>query len=159
MAEYFTDVLYLFLLLGMFTIYKRLLLAQYQISYLHYGVTLIEALVLGKILVIGRILRLDRPLGSRPLIFPTIYKALIFALLVGVFAVVEALIRAWVHRQSASDALGEFRGRGSYDLIGKCLVSFFALIPFFGLKEVGLVLGKGKMLELFFRSRTPKSEE
>lgn len=143
MAEYFADVLYLFLLLGMFTLYKRLLLAQYQISYLHYGITLIEALILAKILVIGRLLRLDRPLASRPLIFPTIWKALIFALLVGGFTVIEAVIRGWVHGHSAIDALGEFAGRGSYDLIGKMPGQLFRTHPVLRPQGGGLGSGKG----------------
>lgn len=106
-------------------------------------------------MAIGRLLRLNRPLESRPLIVPTIYKAFIFSLLVGAFTIIEAVIGAWVHGRSATSAFGEFRGRGSCDLIGKCLVSFFALIPFFGLKEVAVALGKGKLLDLFLRSRTP----
>lgn len=153
MVEYFLDVFYLYLLLGMFTLHKRLLLAEYQISSMHYGITLVESLILAKILVIGRLLRLDRPLHNRPLIFPTVYKALIFALLVGAFSVIEAVIRAEIHGQSARDALREFAGRSGYELFGKCLVSFFALIPFFGLKEVGRILGKGKLVDLFFRGR------
>ena len=45
---------YLAVFLGAFSTYRRLLLAQYQISYFHYGYTVIEALVLAKVIVRSR---------------------------------------------------------------------------------------------------------
>jgi hypothetical protein len=52
-------------------------------GYTHDGVARIEALILSKVIMIGNVLRLGRGLEDKPLIFPTIYKALVFT----VFAV------------------------------------------------------------------------
>jgi len=46
-------------------------LAEYQIAYLHYGVSVVEALVLAKVILIGEALRLGRGLEDKPLIVPT----------------------------------------------------------------------------------------
>jgi len=45
---YGINVIYLTLVFGAFTMYRRLLLAAHDISYANYGVALIEALILGK---------------------------------------------------------------------------------------------------------------
>src|SRR5437588_11623279 len=87
--SYLLNVVYLFLFLGMFTMYRRLILAQYQISYMNYGASLFEALVLGKIIMIGDALRLSRGMEHRPLILPTLHKPIIFSILVGLFSIIE----------------------------------------------------------------------
>jgi hypothetical protein len=151
MTAYFMDALYLFFFLGTFTIYRRLLLAEYQIGYLHYGVTLIEALVLAKILFLGRMMRLDRGFERKPLIFPTTWKSIVFSLLVCGFAILEAVLKGLIHGRGAMESLGEFRGAGGYDLLARCVVTFFALLPFFALKEIGQIMGRGELANIFFR--------
>lgn len=44
-------------------------------------------------------------------------------------------------------------GRGKYELLTDSLVTFFAFIPFFAVKELERVLGEGKLGELFFWRR------
>lgn len=148
-TAYLIDAVYLFFLLGTFAVYRRLLLAEYEISYLHYGITLIEALVLAKILFLGRLMHVDRGFENKPLIVPTIWKSFVFSLLVGGFAVIEATIRGLIDGQEATNSLREFNGAGKFALVGKCVVTFFALVPFFGLKEIGRVLGRGKLKGMF----------
>ncbi len=48
--EYWINFIYLAFFFGMFTWYRRFILAEYQISYAHYGVSLIEAAVLAKVI-------------------------------------------------------------------------------------------------------------
>jgi hypothetical protein len=53
------------------TWYRRLTLAEYRISYAHYGISLIAALVLAKIVMIGNIFGPGRKREDRPSAFPT----------------------------------------------------------------------------------------
>ena len=53
MGEYLINVCYLTLVFAAFTQYRRLLLAAHDITYTHYGVAVIEALILGKVIMIG----------------------------------------------------------------------------------------------------------
>ena len=48
----------------------------------------------------------------------------------------------------------DFFGKGPHELLANSLVVFVAFIPFFGVKELGRVLGKEKIQELFFQQRT-----
>src|SRR5208283_4026979 len=89
MFDYFINFVYLAFFFVMFTSYRRLILAEYQISYLHYGISIIQAMILAKVVMVGDILRLGRRLENKPLIFPTLYKAIVFCIWVGVFGVLE----------------------------------------------------------------------
>ena len=52
--------------------------------------------------------------------------------------------------------IADFFGKG-HELLANSLVVFVAFIPFFGVKELGRVLGEEKIRALFFRRRDPDS--
>lgn len=92
---------FLFFFFGAFATYRRLILSEYQIDYFQYGYALIQALVLGKVVLIGEIFQLGERFHGKPLIFPTLYKTFSFSILVLVFR------RAGTLRQG-------FYSRGTY---------------------------------------------
>ena len=89
MVEYWINVCYLALVFAAFTQYRRFVLAAHDITYTNYGVAVIEALILAKVIMIGAVLRLGRGLEEKPLIYPTLYKTVVFTLFVAVFTVIE----------------------------------------------------------------------
>jgi hypothetical protein len=153
MAEYWINVFYLALVFAAFTVYRRYLLAAYDITYTNYGVALIEALILAKVIMIGAVLRLGRGLEQKPLIYPTVYKTAVFTLFVGIFAVLENVIKGFWKGTGLPGDLVELLGKGPNEFFANALVVFVAFIPFFGVKELGRVLGEDKMRDLFFRRR------
>ncbi|MFI3219993.1 MAG: hypothetical protein QX189_12895, partial [Methylococcales bacterium] len=60
MTEYLINVCYLAAVFAAFTEYQRLFLAAHDIDYTNYGVAVIEALILGKVIMIGSMFRLGR---------------------------------------------------------------------------------------------------
>ena len=82
LTEYGLNVIYLTFVFAAFTMHRRLVLAAHDITYTNYWVALIEALILGKVIMIGSVFRLGRGLESKPLIYPTLYKTLVFTALV-----------------------------------------------------------------------------
>jgi hypothetical protein len=151
-AEYWINVVYLTLMFAAFTQYRRFILAAYDITYTNYWVAVIKALILAKVIMIGDVLRLGLGLEQKPLIYPTLYKTVVFTLFVGVFTVVEHAIKGLWKGQGLAGGLADFLG---HELVANCLVVFVAFIPFFGVKELGRVLGQEKIKALFFR----RSEE
>ena len=129
-------------------------MAEYRISYLNYGVAIIEALVLAKVILMGNALGLSRGLEDKPLIFPTLYKAVVFSLFVGIFGVLEHMIGGLLHGKGLAGGFQELMSEGRYELLARCMVTFFAFIPFFAFQELGQVLGEGKLGALFFRKKT-----
>jgi hypothetical protein len=153
LIEYWVNVVYLTLVFASFTVHQRLVLAAHDISYTNYGFAVIEALILGKVIMIGGILRLGRRFEDKPLIYPTIYKAVVFTIFVAVFKVAEYAIKGLVTGEGVAGGLAEFAEKGVDILVANSLVVFIALIPFFAMKELGRLFGQAKIWTLFFRSR------
>ena len=151
MIAYWINVSYLTILFGVFTSYRRLILANYDISYSNWGISFIKALVLAKVIMVGELFHFSRSLENKPLILPTLFRSVMFTFLVALFALVESAIRGFLHGKGLAGALDHLLSEGTHEFFAKCLVVFVAFIPFFAFKELGRVLGKGKIWGLFFR--------
>jgi hypothetical protein len=153
LVEYWINVIYLTLVFASFTVYRRLILAAHDITYTNYGFAVIEALVLAKVIMIGAVLRLGRGLEQKPLIYPTLYKTAVFTLFVGVFTVIENVVKVLWKGTGFTGGSVDFLGKGHSEFIANALIVFVAFIPFFGIKELGRVLGQDKIRALFLRKR------
>jgi prepilin signal peptidase PulO-like enzyme (type II secretory pathway) len=151
-VEYWISVIYLTLVFAAFTQYRRFLLAHYDIVYANYWVAVIEALILAKVIMIGAVVRLGRGLEHKPLIYPTLYKAVVFSLFVIAFTVVEHAVKGLWSGKGLTEGVVELYRERFHELLAGTVVIFVALIPFFGVKELGRVLGEEKIRALFFRS-------
>jgi hypothetical protein len=151
LVNYWITFVYLAVFLGAFAWYRRFVLAEYQITYLHFGTAIIEALILAKVILIGDALGLGRGDENKPLIYPTLRKAVVFSCFVGVFAIVEHMVDGLIHGKGFAGGLAELWSEGKYEIFSRCLITFFAFIPFFAFRELGMLLGEGKLRALFFR--------
>jgi hypothetical protein len=154
MAQYWVIVIYLALVFAAFTQYRRFVLAAHGITYTNYGVALIEALVLAKVIMIGDVISLGRILEHKPLIYSTLLKTSVFSLFVGVFNIIEHMIKSLWKGEGLTGGYFELLGKGNHELLAGCLVILVAFIPFFAFRELARVLGEGKIWTLFFQSRT-----
>lgn len=152
---YWVITLYLWLFLGCFTVYRRLVLAETGVPYLHYGIALVEAMVIAKVVLIGRVFGFTRRFDDQPLIVPAIYKSIVFALLVMLFGVVERLVVGWVHEQGVFAGLRELGELGPYEIGARALMLTVALAPFFAFAEIGRALGKDRLQVLFLSRQAP----
>jgi hypothetical protein len=153
MVEYWIIVLYLILIFAVFMQYQRFVLAAQDITYTNYGVAVIEALILAKVIMIGEVLHLGRHLEQKPLIYSTLLKTIAFSLFVVAFILIEQVIKGLWKGKGLTAGLVEFVGKGPYELLAGFLVIFVAFVPFFAFRELGRVLGEGKIWALFFRRR------
>jgi hypothetical protein len=147
---YWIITLYLWLFLGLFTVYRRLVVAETGTVYLHYGIALIEAMVIAKVVLIGRMFGFSRRFEDRALIVPVIYKSALFGLLVMLFGVVEHLVTGWIHKQGLLGGLSEIAAVGVYELAARALMLIVAFVPFFAFAELGRLLGMKKLAAMFF---------
>ncbi len=153
LRTFWGNVLYITVFFSIFNDYRRLILAHYNINYEFYGISFIKALVLGKIILIAEHLHLGEGLEKRPLIYPTLYKTALFTLSVAILSIIEAIIRALLKNKGIIDVPDVFIKCFTYEWIAEMLTVFILFIPFFGIKELAKVLGKGKIKELFFHKR------
>jgi len=151
----FQDYVVIFLYLAFFfcalSTYTMLLLKEYSASnYLSYAFALINALVIGKVILIGEMVRFGKELEHRPIYQSAFYKAFMFCLLVLAFHFVEEVIKRIIHGGAFGDVLREIRIN---DLIGRSIVVFCTFIPLFAFRELRRALGEDKFQALVFRSR------
>lgn len=150
--EFLIIFIYLALCLTMLLLFKQAILADYQISYLRHGYAIVEALMLSKIIVLGHAWRLGERYRERPLIYPTLYKALIFTLLVIIFSIIEHLLDGFLHKEKPAATIHKMLAGDWREMLASALMMFFIFIPFFAFQEVGRVIGEDKLLNLFFHN-------
>ena len=150
LVDYWLAVLYMAIFFSIFSNYQRLILAHYGIIYTEYGISVIKALVLAKVVLVAETLRVGRGFEDKPLVVPTLYKTFLFTLCVGVFNIAEGLARALIKGLGLMGAVDEVMSGFNYVWLARAMVVFFSFIPFFMVRELGRVLGEGTIAKLFF---------
>ena len=158
LIEYAVNVVYLAIVFAAFTIYRRLILASYDITYTNYWVAVIEALILGKVIMIGGIFRLGRSLEDQPLIYSSLYKTAVFCVFCAVFTVAEHTVVGLWKGGGPAAGLHEMSEMGGHELMANTLMLFVSLFPFFAFKELGRVFGRDRLKEIFFLRRHDLTE-
>lgn len=146
----FCIFVYLAVFLGAFTTYRRLLLAEYRIPFVQYGYSVLEALVLAKVIVLGRLLRLGERFHDRPLIIPTLYRSLWFGALILAFSVIEHVLVGWLHGEAIGVVVRKALDVGVWEILSRSFVKLLAVLPLIAVGEVDRVLGEGTLFEMFF---------
>ena len=152
-VEYGINVLYLAIYFAVFISYKRLVLAEHDIIYTDWGVGIINALILGKVVSLGGILRLGRWLDNKPLIWSTLNRSVIFTILLAIFNAIELTAKGYFSTHTSQGILDSLSHIGTAEYFGGSLIVFTSFIPFFAIKELSRVLGHKMIFDLFTKGR------
>jgi hypothetical protein len=148
LKEYAFISLYLAFVLCAISTYTMLVLRRYEVSYWTYGTAIINALIVAKIILIGRMAHLGRQFEARPLYQSVLYKSLAFGLLLFVFHVVEEVIKRLVHHHSVA---GVIRDIDTDQMMARTIIVICAFVPLFAWTELRRVMGEDKLHALFFK--------
>jgi hypothetical protein len=144
---------YLWILLGLFSIYKSIVLDEPHLIY-HQGFAIINAGVLAKVMLTAEIFNVADNLKHKPLIYPIMFRSAIFSMiLVSFYIFEETLIGIW-HGKTAPESIPRIGGGSLEGILLVGVIMFVALIPFFALKELGRAIGEDSLFELFFVRRS-----
>ncbi len=141
---------YFTLFLGSFTVYQRILLSQSGIAYRHYGIALLEAAVLAKLLLIGDAMRLGERFRRGPLALNVILLSLGSAGFILLAGVVEHLIKGLLQGRMPLEVLRGLPEQGPAELVARMLVLIIGLIPLFSFLEIGKAIGFARLGVLLF---------
>jgi hypothetical protein len=144
---------YLALFFLVFRLYTDLILEQYGVNYFEYGLTIVKALALAKIILTAEALHLGERFRAHPLIVPTIYNTIVFALFALVFEILEHILMGKIHGKTITEVLTGIANEGWPRLAGTTLVVLIAFLPFFAFRETERELGEARLRDLFFKSR------
>jgi hypothetical protein len=149
------EMTWLFLYLAFFfcalNAYDMFLLKQYEIEYWNYGFALINALVITKVIMIGEYAKVGKRHENKGVFVSSIWKALVFGLLVFAFHIVEEIVKRLIHGVGFAKAPSHLR---LDQLASRSIVIFCAFIPLFAFRELRRVMGDDEFRKLMFRSGT-----
>jgi hypothetical protein len=144
---------YLWILLGLFAMYKSIILNGQNIIY-HQGFAFINAWLLAKVLLVAEMLHVADNLKHKPLIYPIAFKSAIFSIILMLFYFLEEIIVGILHGKAFTESIPDVGGGSLEGILVVGIIMFVVLMPFFALREVGRDIGDDKLYELFFIRRT-----
>ena len=151
--EFLLIAFYLWVIFSLFILYKSVILAEYHIDFAYHGFALINALALGKVILIANDLHLGGRAKNAPLIYPTLLKSALFCLVLACFKIAEDAAIGMYRGKSFHESLSDLGGGTLRGIVALTVLMFFMLIPFFAVGELKEVMGEGTLKRLFFRSR------
>jgi hypothetical protein len=141
---------YLWVLLAVLQLHRGMILMSYGISYSYLEgmmFALVNALVLGKFMLIAEALHAAGRWRIKTLLYSTLFRsAVLAAILVACHLLEEGIVAVWRGRS--------FWGGPKMNLIGFLslgLIAFVVLIPFSAFRELQSVIGKAELKSLFLR--------
>ena len=146
--------LYLWVFLTVLSLHKAFIFNENILTY-QQGFALINAIALAKIVVIAQDLHTgERLTRSLPLIYTILFKAAVFAVIVIAFHVIEETLIGMWHGKTVAEAIPTLGDGSLQALLMLSIITFVALIPFFGFLEIQQALGAEQLRSILLRRRT-----
>ncbi len=134
--------IYLWVLFALFALYKRALLKENGINYWDQGYALMNALIFGKVLLIGDFLKLGENLRKYALIWVVLGRSLLFAGLIMALHAAEEMIHAWIKGLPIAGSILAIGGGTLLGVYAYAAILFVMLIPLAAFRELSFVLGR-----------------
>ena len=141
---------YLWVMFGVFALHESVVSAKDHINYHFYGFAVINALILGKVMLVAQDLRFADWIKDRPLVYPILCKAAAFSILFIVFDVVEEVLVGVFRGKTIGESIPTMGGGTLSGVFFVAIILAVALIPFFAFREVGRVIGERALHALMF---------
>jgi len=116
---------------GVFALHESVVSDKNQINFHFYGLAVVNAIVIGKVMLVAEDLHFADWLKDRPLIYPILCKAVAFSILFLVFYVVEEVIVGMVKGETIRESIPTIGGGSPRDVLFVGIILSIALIPFF----------------------------
>lgn len=149
MQEYGMIFLYLYISFATVIFYRDSVPQAEGIAFGAYGFAFFKALVLSKFMMLGHAARLGERMRGQ-LFLSVLYRASLFMLLLIAFTIVEEAVVALLHGQGVVAAIEAIAGTSTRQKCATVLLLWVILLPYFILRVIGEVLGKGEMKRMFF---------
>jgi hypothetical protein len=163
LRKFLVIVAYLWLVFFVLFVHEWLVLAGHNIGFRFYGLATLNALILGKIMLIAENMRFTKRFDNRPLIVPIAYKSIVFAVLLLAAYIVEEIGVGMFHGKTAAESFPVIGGGGPAALLCVTAIMSAALAPFFAFREIARVVGEAEFRVLMLGAakqarRKPRDE-
>ena len=161
--QFFLIAFYLFVVFGVLALHEEVVAAKNGITYHFYGFALINAIILGKVMLVAEELdlgnRFFRNLFFRngPLAYTIVFRSVAFTLLFFAFDIVEEVLVGVFKGRTVAESFPKIGGGSLRGILSMIVVITVLLLPFFAYREIARVIGKRKLHALLFARANPQS--
>ena len=148
---------YLWILFGVFVLNQGVVLREHGINFAMQGFAFFNALVFAKVMMLFEVFDPGRWLRKRPLIYPILYESLLLTVLFLIAHVLEKTIEGLIRGKTLTESMPVLTGAGLPGFVSIAVILFVALIPFFGLRNLSLAMGEGRLYAMMFEK--PSAQE
>jgi hypothetical protein len=141
--------LYLWVVFALLSIHESIIRALHGLDYEAHTFAVINAFVFAKVLLVGEHFRLGTRFKHKPLIYPVLYKCLVFSVLLTGFHIVEKIVAGVIGGETLRQGLAGVDGRTLVSIVSMSTLAFVMLIPFFAFRELGQLIGQKELRSLF----------
>lgn len=152
LIEFAVIAAYLFVCFTAILYFKATILKDQGIPFAPFGFAAVKALIFAKFASVGHALHFGERFKNLPLIWPTLYRALIFLFLLLILNALEEVIVGLIHGRRVADSLTGIGGGSLDQLFATSIVGFLILVPFFAFRVLGEAVGQRNLIRVFFRS-------
>ena len=149
--RFFIMFVYLAVLFGMINLHEAIVLAQHNVPFTHLGAGLLNAFIFAKVMLVAEDFHLAGGLKDHPLVYPVVFKSILFAVIFMCFHVVERVLIGLWHGQGIVESVPGFGAGGLIGMASVGGIMSVSLIPFFAFREIRRVIGAGQLQSLIFR--------
>jgi hypothetical protein len=150
---------YLWILFGVFVLNQGVALREHGINFTMQGFAFFNALVFAKVMMLFEVFDPGRWLRKRPLIYPILYESLLLTVLFLIAHVIEKAIEGLFRGKTLAEGMPLLTGGGLPGFLSISVILFIALIPFFGLRNLSLAMGEGRLYEMMFEKPSAQDGE
>jgi hypothetical protein len=153
LKRFIVIILYLWVVFGLLSIHKTLVLSQNHLDYQEHAFAIINALIFGKVLLIGEDFNLGTLFKDRPLVYPVLHKCFIFTVLLICSYIAESVLVGVWHGSTIAQSFPPIVGASVRGVVSVGVMCFVVLLPFFGSREIARVVGRKELWALMFSPR------
>ena len=159
LKEFVVIAIYLYVTLGAIMLMKTAVLHSHGVEFSPLGIAAVKSAVLAKFMLIGKAMKIGEGANDKPLIWPTLYRAVAFLLLLIVMTLLEEAIVGLFHHRSIAESLGDLVGIHLQETLAGYVLTLLVLIPFFAFRVLDEALGEGTLARMFFVERGSVQQE
>ena len=154
--QFLLIAIYLFVVFAVLAIHEEVVAAKNGIAYHFYGFAAINAIILGKVMLVAEDVnfanRFFRNILARngPLAYVMVFKSVAFTILLLVFDIVEEVVVGAFKGKTVAESFPDIGGGGLRGIFLMLIIISILLIPFFAYREIGQAIGERELHSLIF---------
>jgi hypothetical protein len=155
LIQYWLICAYLYICFAAIVLYKTAVLRGEGIEYELYGTAAIQALLVGKFIMLGHAVKIGER-HPRQVVFALPIKAALFLLFLMALSAGEEIVMGLIHGRTATASLKSLWGGTLLQVFATSLLMLLILVPYLAFRDLAHALGPGRTRALLLESTRPQ---